>query len=75
MLVLKESFSYGYDALKDEYVDMYDAGIVDPAKVIRSSLENAVNISASLLTTEVAVVPKKEQPTQGVTVQVPTMSI
>lgn len=69
------SFSYGYDALKDEYVDMYDAGIVDPAKVIRSSLENAVNISASLLTTEVAVVPKKEQPTQGVTVQVPTMSI
>ena len=69
------SFSYGYDALKDEYVDMYDAGIVDPAKVIRSSLENAVNISASLLTTEVAVVPKKEQPTQGVMVQVPTMSI
>lgn len=69
------SFSYGYDALKDEYVDMYDAGIVDPAKVIRSSLENAVNISASLLTTEVAVVPKKEQPAQGVTVQVPTMSI
>lgn len=69
------SFSYGYDALKDEYVDMYDAGIVDPAKVIRSSLENAVNISASLLTTEVAVVPKKEQPAQGVMVQVPTMSI
>lgn len=69
------SFSYGYDALKDKYVDMYDAGIVDPAKVIRSSLENAVNISASLLTTEVAVVPKKEQPAQGVTVQVPTMSI
>lgn len=69
------SFSYGYDALKDEYVDMYDAGIVDPAKVIRSSLENAVHISASLLTTEVAVVPKKEQPTQGVMVQVPTMSI
>lgn len=62
----------GYDALKDEYVDMFQAGIVDPAKVTRSALENAANISASLLTTEVAVVPKKEQP-QGITLQAPPM--
>ena len=55
-------FSKGYDAVKNTYVDMFEAGIVDPAKVIRSALENAANVSASLLTTEVAIVPKKEHP-------------
>ena len=62
------SISKGYDALKNEYVDMYEAGIVDPAKVIRSALENAANVSASLLTTEVAIVPKKEQPNNGLNI-------
>ena len=65
------SFSKGYDALKNEYVDMFEAGIVDPAKVIRSALENAANVSASLLTTEVAIVPKKEQPTTGINIMPP----
>ena len=51
----------GYDAQKNEFVDMFEAGIVDPTKVTRSALENAASISASLLTTEVAIVPKKEQ--------------
>ena len=63
--------SKGYDALTGQYVDMYKAGIVDPAKVIRSSLENAANISASLLTTEVAIVPKKEQPASGINLVAP----
>ena len=65
------NISKGYDALKNQYVDMYKAGIVDPAKVIRSSLENAANISASLLTTEVAIVPKKEQPNAGINLVAP----
>lgn len=60
-------FNKGYDALKGKYVDMIEAGIIDPAKVTRSALENAANISASLLTTEVAIVPKKEQP-QGINI-------
>lgn len=60
-------FNKGYDALKGKYVDMFKAGIIDPAKVTRSALENAANISASLLTTEVAIVPKKEQP-QGINI-------
>ena len=64
-------FTYGYDALEDRYVNMYEEGIVDPAKVIRSALENAANISASLLTTEVAIVPKKEQQPSAFALQMP----
>ena len=67
-------FSKGYDALRNIYVDMFEAGIVDPAKVIRSALENAANVSASLLTTEVAIVPKKEQPATGINI-VPPMPL
>ena len=67
-------FSKGYDALRNTYVDMFEAGIVDPAKVIRSALENAANVSASLLTTEVAIVPKKEQPATGINI-VPPMPL
>lgn len=52
----------GFDALTNEYVDMFKAGIVDPAKVTRSVLENAVSVASMLLTTEAAVVdiPSKE---------------
>ena len=64
-------FTYGYDALEDRYVNMYEEGIVDPAKVIRSALENAASISASLLTTEVAIVPKKEQQPSAFALQMP----
>lgn len=54
--------SEGFDALTNEYVDMFTAGIVDPAKVTRSVLENAVSVASMLLTTEAAVVdiPKPE---------------
>ncbi|MDD3594552.1 MAG: chaperonin GroEL [Candidatus Gastranaerophilales bacterium] len=51
----------GYDALRDEFVDMYKAGIVDPAKVTRSALENAASIASMLLTTEAAVVDIPEE--------------
>jgi len=46
----------GYDALKDEYVDLIKAGIVDPTKVTRSALQNAASVASTFLTTEAAVV-------------------
>jgi chaperonin GroEL len=45
----------GYDAAKDEYVDMFKAGILDPAKVVRSALSNAASIAGLMLTTQVLV--------------------
>jgi len=42
----------GYDVVNDEYVNMYEAGIIDPAKVTRSAVENATSIAAMILTTE-----------------------
>ena len=50
----------GFDAGKEEYVDMKKAGIVDPTKVSRSALENAVSIASMILTTESIVTDKKE---------------
>ena len=52
--------SYGYDAKRDQYGDMLDFGIVDPVKVVRSALENAVSIAGMVLTTEslVAEIPQ-----------------
>jgi len=60
--VKKLSETEGFDAMSNEYVDMFKAGIVDPAKVTRSVLENAVSVASMLLTTEAAVVeiPKAE---------------
>lgn len=57
--------AYGYDALKNEYRNMFDAGIIDPTKVTRSALQNAASIASMLLTTEVLVVekPKEEKET------------
>jgi len=56
--VLNASEGTGYDAAKDEYVDMIAAGIVDPKMVTRSALENAVSIAAIFLTMEAAVTDK-----------------
>ncbi len=50
----------GYDAYKNEYVDMIKAGILDPAKVTRSALQNAVSVASTLLTTESVVATIKE---------------
>ena len=57
----------GFDALKEEYVDMIKAGIVDPTKITRSALQNAASIAAMVLTTETLVAdkPAKEQPAAG----------
>ncbi len=53
-----KKIGYGYNAYTEQYVDMIGAGIVDPTKVTRSSLENAASIAASVLTTESLVVDK-----------------
>jgi chaperonin GroEL len=60
----KKSKNIGYDVLKDEYVDMVKAGIIDPAKVTKGALENAASIAAMILTTEALItdVPEKEKP-------------
>lgn len=60
-VINSKDFSYGFDALKGEYVDMFKAGIIDPAKVTRSALQNAASIAGMLLTTEVLVVEKPEE--------------
>ncbi len=52
--------NYGFDAYKEEYTDMITAGIVDPAKVTRSALENAASVASMVLTTESVVAPTKE---------------
>ncbi len=58
---VKESkLNFGFDAYKEEYVNMMDAGIIDPAKVARTALQNAASVSASLLTTESVVTEIKE---------------
>ena len=53
---------YGFDAYKEEYCDMVAAGIIDPAKVTRSALENAASIASTLLTTESLVADKPQPP-------------
>ena len=52
--------NYGFDFAKEEYVDMFSAGIVDPTKVARSALQNAASVAAMVLTTESLVADKKE---------------
>jgi chaperonin GroEL len=59
--VKAEKGSFGYDALKNEFTDMIKSGIVDPAKVTRSALENAASVASMLLTTEAAVVDIPEE--------------
>jgi len=59
--VKKNSSGFGFDAAKEEYVDMKKVGIVDPTKVTRSALENAESIASMILTTESVVTDKKEE--------------
>jgi len=61
--VKKQNFKVGYDAMSNEYRDMFKAGIVDPKKVIRLELQNAASIAAILLTTEAVVtdIPEKKE--------------
>ncbi|WP_395151134.1 chaperonin GroEL [uncultured Allofournierella sp.] len=58
--------NYGFDAQKEQYCDMIEAGIVDPTKVTRSALENAASVASMVLTTESLVADEPEQPGAGV---------
>ncbi|MDE0183822.1 MAG: chaperonin GroEL [Candidatus Poribacteria bacterium] len=62
--VKDEGGNVGYDALKDEFNDMFQAGVIDPTKVVRVALQNASSIAALMITTEalVAEIPEKEAP-------------
>ncbi len=59
----KDKASYGYDAQNDEYVDMFEKGIIDPAKVVRTALQDAASVAGLLITTEAGVAEalKKEE--------------
>ncbi|MBR1987566.1 MAG: chaperonin GroEL [Clostridia bacterium] len=60
--VLKnEDINFGYDALKNEFCDMFEKGIIDPVKVTRTALECAASVSSTLLTTECVVVQSREE--------------
>ena len=63
----EDKASFGYDAQNDEYVDMFEKGIIDPAKVVRTAFQNAASIAGILVTTEagVAEAPKKDEPAMG----------
>ena len=58
--VRSEQPGFGFDALTEEYVNMVDSGILDPAKVTRSALQNATSVASTLLTTESVVANIKE---------------
>ena len=60
--VKESAVGTGFDAYKEEYVNMIEAGILDPAKVTRSALQNATSVASTLLTTESVVANIKEEP-------------
>ena len=64
--MLAEPGNIGFDASTNSYVDMYEAGIIDPTKVVRIALENAVSVASILLLTEATMtdIPEKESPAQ-----------
>ena len=59
--VLEGKNDFGYDAREDKYVNMFKAGLIDPAKVSRVAVENAASISGLLLTTEAAITEQPEE--------------
>lgn len=63
-ILANDTTSYGYDALRNEFKDLLETGIVDPTKVARSALQNAASVASTLLTTESLVcdIPAKEPP-------------
>jgi len=63
--ILEGKKDFGYDAKSDEYVDMLEAGIIDPKKVTRVALENAASVAGMILTTECALVDIKEDAPAG----------
>ena len=63
--VLEGNKNFGYDAKSETYVDMLEAGIIDPKKVTRVALENAASVSGMILTTECALIDIKEEAPAG----------
>ncbi len=63
--VLEGKKDFGYDAKSDKYVDMLQAGIIDPKKVTRIALENAASVAGMILTTECALTDIKEDAPAG----------
>ena len=63
-LLEQKSNTFGFDAQKETYVDLVDAGIVDPTKVVRTALQDAASVASLLITTEAMVAdrPKKDGP-------------
>ena len=63
----EKSVTFGYDARNDKYVDMIKEGIIDPAKVVRSALQNAASVSTLLLTSDalIAEVSKDDKKSAG----------
>ena len=59
-IVSANTFGYGFDAYNEKFVDMFEVGIIDPAKVSRCALQNAASVAATVLTTEALVVDIKE---------------
>src|SRR5439155_22682450 len=59
--VRKEKTSYGFDAQTEQYVDMLQAGIIDPTKVVRCALQNAASVAGLMLTTEVMITDIPEE--------------
>ena len=62
--MLTSEGNLGFDAARKEYVDLVQAGIIDPTKVVRIALENAVSVASVLLLTEATMteIPEKEKP-------------
>jgi chaperonin GroEL len=67
--MLEGKGNYGFDAARKQYVDLVEAGIIDPTKVVRIALENAVSVASVLLLTEATMTelpePRKEQAAQA----------
>ena len=63
----------GYDAKNEKFVDMFEAGIIDPKKVTRTAIENAASVASMILTTECMVVDKPEEKPQLPVMQMPGM--
>jgi chaperonin GroEL len=58
--LLEKSGSHGFDAQKEDYVDMFAAGIIDPTKVVRVALQDAASIAAILITTEAMIAERSQ---------------
>jgi chaperonin GroEL len=68
-ILSQDNLSYGYDSRKDEYVDLIKSGIIDPVKVTRSALENAVSITGMMLTTECTLMETVTKDPNNITVE------